>query len=212
MKKIAFLIVAISFCVNVSYAQTVLSDFRDNLQLGFKVGANLSNVYDAQGDAFEADAQYGMVIGGFLKIPIGSFLGIQPEVLFSQKGYQGSGKVLGLAYEYSRRTNFIDIPLLIAFKPIPFITLLGGPQYSYLLKQTDDFSSPLTSSQTIQEFKNEDINKNILCFIGGGDINLNKVVLSARMGWDITKNNGDGTSTVPRYKNVWYQATIGHVF
>lgn len=209
MKKIAFLFVAISFYINVSYAQ---DDSRVYFNMGFKIGTNLSNVYDAQGESFEADSRFGSVIGGFMRIPFGSFLGFQPEILFSQKGFQGTGKVLGLAYKYSRRTNYIDIPLMIAIKPSPNITIVGGPQYSYLLKQTDDFSTPFTSSETVEEFKNEDINKNILCFIGGGDINLKHLVLGGRVGWDITRNNGDGTSTIPRYKNVWYQATIGHVF
>jgi hypothetical protein len=37
-------------------------------------------------------------------------------------------------------------------------------------------------------------------------------VLSARSGWDVQRNNGDGTSSIPRYKNVWFQATIGYRF
>jgi hypothetical protein len=44
------------------------------------------------------------------------------------------------------------------------------------------------------------------------DFNLNQFVVSGRAGWDLQKNNGDGTSTNPRYKNVWYQATIGLKF
>ena len=54
--------------------------------------------------------------------------------------------------------------------------------------------------------------KSVLCFLGGIDINLDQFVLSARAGWDLQNNNGDGTSTNPRYKNVWYQATIGFKF
>jgi len=41
------------------------------------------------------------------------------------------------------------------------------------------------------------------------DINLNNIVIGARAGWDLFNNNGDGTSTTPRYKNVWAQATVG---
>jgi hypothetical protein len=33
-----------------------------------------------------------------------------------------------------------------------------------------------------------------------------------RGSWDLKNNNGDGTSTTPRYKNVWYQATVGYRF
>lgn len=207
MKKLIFIIAAISF-VNVSIAQE--ADSREKFQLGFKVGANLSNVYDSQGEEFEADALIGLAAGGFLKIPIGMYLGVQPEVLFSQKGYQGSGSVLGMKYEYSRRTNFIDVPLFLALKPTPNVTILAGPQYSYLMKQTDKFTSPIVDTETIQDFQNEKINKNIVSFVGGGDITIYNLVLGARAGWDITRNNGDGTSSTPRYKNAWYQATIGY--
>jgi len=45
--------------------------------------------------------------------------------------------------------------------------------------------------------------------VGGVDINLVNIVLGARVGLDMYNNNGDGTSTTPRYKNVWAQATVG---
>jgi hypothetical protein len=36
---------------------------------------------------------------------------------------------------------------------------------------------------------------------------MNNIVIGARAGWDLLNNKGDGTSTTPRYKNMWYQAT-----
>ena len=90
--------------------------------------------------------------------------------------------------------------------------MLAGPQFSYLLKQKDVFTSSSTSYNQEQEFKNDNVRKNILCFTGGIDVTLNNVVLGARAGWDVQNNNGDGTSTTPRYKNVWYQVTFGFIF
>jgi hypothetical protein len=78
-----------------------------------------------------------------------------------------------------------------------------------LLKQKDVFENPLTTVEQQNEFKNDNIRKNILGFIGGVDVNVGKVIIGARAGWDIQNNNGDGTSTNPRYKNAWTQATIG---
>jgi hypothetical protein len=115
---------------SMSFAQS--SDFGEKISIGVKVGANLSNVYDAQGDEFDADAKLGLAIGGFVQIPIGTFLGFHPEILFSQKGYTGSGSILGSDYNYIRTTNYIDVPLLMAFKATPQFTFLLGPQYSYL--------------------------------------------------------------------------------
>jgi hypothetical protein len=101
------------------------------------------------------------------------------------------------------------VPLLFALKPSPLITLLAGPQFSYLIKQRDVFEGSPVNTVVEEEFKNDNIRKNILCFAGGIDFNFNHILIGTRMGWDIQSNVGDGTSTTPRYKNVWLQATLG---
>lgn len=209
MKKLMLIVVSLTFMANYSIAQGNRTDFREKLQFGLKVGANYSNVYDSQGEAFNANSKFGLAAGAFLAIPITKYIGFQPEILFSQKGFQATGRILGSEYNFTRTTSYIDIPLLFSVKPSAIVTLLVGPQYSYLVHQKDVFVNAATSSQQEQEFKNDNIRKNILCFLGGADFNLNNIVLGARIGWDIQNNNGDGTVTTPRYKNVWYQATIG---
>lgn len=206
MKKITLMIAAATLMVCNSFAQ---KNYNEEISLGFKVGANYSNVYDSQGEEFTADSKFGWATGAFLSIPIGHFLGVQPEVLFSQKGYKGSGSVIGSEFNYTRTTNFIDVPLLLALKPSPQITLLAGPQFSYLIKESYVFESALVNIDRQEELKNDNIRKNILCFLGGIDFNLNNVVIGTRVGWDLQTNKGDGTSTTPRYKNMWYQATVG---
>ncbi len=193
-----------------SFAQD--NDFRERLTGGLKVGGNISNVYDTQGEDFQANAKLGFAGGAFISIPIGKYLGVQPEILISQKGFQGSGRLLGSPYDFSRTTTFVDVPLLFAFKPLSFFTIVLGPQYSYLVHQKDVFSSAINTSAQETEFNNDNIRKNILCGIGGVDFTVNHVVVGLRAGADFQKNNGSGNSTTPRYKNVWYQATIGFRF
>jgi len=210
MKKLFFLLIITVIFISSNQCQAQDGpDFRKQLMFGLKAGVNSSNVYDATGEAFIANQKYGFAGGAFLSIPIGKFLGIQPEVLYSQKGFQATGNFLGSPYNLTRTTSYIDVPLLIAIKPASFLTLLAGPQFSYLLTQKDVLTNSSTSSQQEQEFKNDNIRKNILCFLGGVDFNFNHLVLGARAGWDLANNNGDGTSTTPRYKNVWLQATVG---
>lgn len=212
MKNTILIIAAVFAIANVSHAQENETDFREELQFGIKIGANYSNVYDTQGEQFNADAKFGLATGGFIAIPIGKYLGFQPELLFSQKGFQGTGVILGSPYKFTRTTNYLDIPLFFSLKPSESFTILAGPQYSYLIKRSDTFANATTSYAQEQEFKNDNIRKNTLCFVIGADINLNHIVLGARAGWDVQNNIGDGTSTTPRYKNVWYQATIGFRF
>ncbi len=189
MKKI-FLLLSIITCVAITTNAQNRADLRSRLLFGFKVGTNISNVYDSQGENFRADAKAGLATGGFLAIPIGRYLGIQPEVLFSQKGFQATGRNQGNDYYLSRTTSYLDIPLFLTFKPLPIMTLLGGPQYSYLLKRRDVFSNQTLTVDQEQQFENDNIRKNTLCFVGGVDFNLRHMVLSARSGWEVQRNNG----------------------
>ncbi|MDZ4667486.1 MAG: porin family protein [bacterium] len=210
MKKtntVVFLLLLSTMAVN---AQENLMDKRDRFQVGVKVGGSYSNVYDTQGDEFKADAKFGVTGGAFVRIPLGTYIGAQIEGMVTQKGFKATGKILGSSYEFKRTTTFLEIPLLVALKPSEFITIVGGPQYSYLLKQRDEFTSSTLSFAQEQEFKNDNVRKNILGFIVGVDINLKNLVLGGRMGWDFQNNQGDGTSTTPRYKNVCTQITIGY--
>jgi len=188
------------------------SDYSNRPLFGIKAGVNLSNVYDTQGDEFQADAKIGLAVGVFVTLPFTKYIGLQPELLFSQKGYRGSGSVLGSDYSFTRSTNYIDVPILLTFRTGKYFTLLFGPQYSFLLSQNYTFKSSVVNISQDEQFENENLLKNTLCIVGGFDVNLNNIVVGARAGWDILNNKGDGTSTTPRYKNMWYQATIGYRF
>ncbi len=185
---------------------------RERMTVGLKIGANFSNVYNSQGQNFQADSKIGLALGGFVTIPLMQYIGIQPELIFSQKGFHATGSILGSKYDFTRTTNYLDIPIFFAFKPSPFLTLLVGPQYSYLLNQKDVFTNATTSIEQEKVFENDNIRRNMLCFVMGFDVNVNHLSLGARVGWDVQNNNGNGTSSTPRYKNEWVQFTLGYRF
>jgi len=225
MKKIMILMIIGTFLTTLTFAQNdnivvvqdddqqdEIQDLRDNLTFGIKGGLNVSNVYDSKDENFDTNAKLGWAAGVFLGIPLSTYVGIQPELLYSQRGFQGSGSLLGSDYEYKRTTNYLDVPIFLAIKPSPIVTLLAGPQFSFLMSSNNDFKNDIISGGLEQEFDNEDLRKNTLCLTGGIDLNLENLVLSGRAGWDLKENNEDGTSKTPRYKNVWLQATIGFRF
>lgn len=205
MKKLLLSMSIIGLALGSIYAQ----EARDKFSLGLKVGSNYSNVYDSQGEQFTADGKYGLAAGAFLSLPLGKVVGIQPEVIYSEKGFKATGAFLGSNYSATRKTTYIDVPILLAIKPISYLTILAGPQYSFLVKQDNNFTTTLASVDQQKIFDNDNIRKNTLGLTGGVDLNLSSFVISARAGYDVQNNNGDGTSTTPRYKNAWYQATIG---
>ncbi len=214
MKKILIIASLFSFTATIAVAQDSSNetDNREKFQFGLKAGLNYSNVYDEQGEEFEADAKFGFVGGLFMAIPIGKYLGVQPEILISQKGFRGHGVILGNPYSFNRTTTYIDVPLQFMLKPSEFFTILVGPQFSYLMNQRDVFTSSSNSYAQEQEFKQDNIRKNVFGVVGGFDINLRHITLGARAACDLQTNAGDGTSSTPRYKNVWLQGTVGYKF
>jgi hypothetical protein len=205
MKKTILIVAAM---LSITYSTTA----QNQVAFGLKVGTNYSNVYDSEGKDFKADPKFGLAAGAFLSIPLGQYIGLQPEILYSQKGFKATGTMLGSTYDMTRTTNYIDVPLFLAVKPIQSITFLAGPQFSFLMKQKDKFNGPTMNFEQEKEFDNDNLRKNTLCFIGGADINLDHTVIGLRAGWDLSNNNGNGTSSTPRYKNVWAQATLGYKF
>lgn len=207
MTKSTFLMVGLLSTLSL-FSQS--KDSRENFTFGAKAGINRANVWDEQGQDFRADAKTGFAAGVFLGLPLGAVVGFQPELMFSQKGFEGTGTLLGTGYSLKRTSTFLDVPLLLQIKPIGALTILAGPQYSYLIRQKDVYTLGSNSTEQLQEFNNDNVRKNILGFVVGADINIDHLVLSGRLAWDIINNNGDGTTTTPRYKNELLQITIGY--
>lgn len=211
MKKLIYNLTFILMAITIS-AQENTTDLRERFLIGLKAGLNYSNVYDAGSEDFNPEPIPGLAAGLFVAIPINRYFGIQPEALIAQRGFRATGRILGSSYSLTRTTTYLDFPLLFAIKPSEFITILAGPQFSYLLKKTDRFANGSTSIEQEKEFENNDLRKNTLCVTGGVDLTLKHIVLSARVGWDIQDNNASGSATTPHYKNMWYQGCIGYRF
>lgn len=196
-----------------SYGTTYPSlDRRNEFSFGIKVGANLSRMYDSESNDFVADPKVGYAAGVFATIPITTFLGIQPEVLWSQRGFIVRGSTILGDYHLSRTHNYVDVPLLVAIKPLPMMTILVGPQYSYLFNTTDTYTSASGTFEDQTDFENDNLLKNTMAMTGGLDLALDPVVIGLRAGWDMRKHDGDGTTTSIRYKNMWYQLSVGFQF
>ena len=209
MKKLFIATAFVLLSLNSLQAQDSKSRFWDGFKVGIKAGANFSNVYDTKGEEFTADGKLGFVGGAFLEIPITDYVGVRPEVLYSQKGFKASGRYLTAPYTFTRTTDNLDIPILLTIKPHEMFTVFAGPQFSFLMKQKDVFNSTLLTTEDQQQFSNDNYRKNLMSLTAGVGINMGPATLDLRANFDLQNNNGDGTSTTPRYKNAWYQATLG---
>jgi len=78
--------------------------------LGVKGGINVANIStDVEDFPDVIDSKTGFVGGAFVTLGLGSLFAVQPELLYSQKGFKASEGILSAQLG----TNYIEIPVLL---------------------------------------------------------------------------------------------------
>jgi len=123
---------------------TLVSAQKTGLDLGVKVGANLSQI---DGKYWENGYKANFLGGAFLGLQ-GPRFGVQIEGIFSQSTYvagegfnelykdffnQGKDSIKGGSFQ----VNYMSIPVLLNVKLLPFLKLQAGPQYSGIVNVKD---------------------------------------------------------------------------
>ncbi len=110
-------------------------------QVGFGItgGVNFANIGGADVTT-SPQSLTGFTGGIYLDLDIPFLLSIQPEVLYSMKGYKQSGTITILSTSYSMSAtanlNYLEIPVLIKYSfPVPVLkpSLFVGPSMGILL-------------------------------------------------------------------------------
>jgi len=120
MKNLLFSLAFLSTICSTAYAQ---------VEFGLKAGPMLSRTYissnnDMIGTGF-VDAKLSFLAGGFIRLPIGSQLGLQAELLYSRKG------------DESRDFGYVSIPLMLQYEFFPKLRAEAGVEVGYLLSIDD---------------------------------------------------------------------------
>ena len=211
MKSLLFTILIIGLATQNLLSQeqpeSTSREAKKKIVPGIRAGLVTSNVYDRHGENFVTDSKTGFSGGAYLALPLGSLLGVQPELIVLQKGFEGTGRIEGEQFYIDHTTTHVDIPLQVMIKPFKWFTFLIGPQYSFMIKDNTKYTYANTR-QTSFEAKT-DRNQHVGT-LTGIDLNINHVVVSFRSGWDLSKNSN--SSTVPTYRNRWIQWTLGYRF
>ena len=177
---------------------------------GIKGGANFSNIIKTGDEDFNTEFKTGFNAGIFVEIPIVSSFSIAPELMFSQKGYKTSGNsVLFGPNEYSVTTNFIELPILAKINATNKFSIVLGPQVSFLTATTEKFTQGSDSYKNTIREENDNLKKSLFGGVGGVNIGLTESLsLHGRYAIDFQKNNENGTSETPLYKNQVFQASL----
>ena len=189
-----------------SQAQSVKPRF------GITAGSNLTSIGQFQSGNvnYNSDYMFGFKGGVFADLPFTSTFGLMPQVLYNQKGGKVSETVGGTNGQIKVRTDYIDVPVLLAFKPSPEITLTAGPQMSFLLSQSTDISVNNAASPTITDTK--DFRKSIIGGNVGIGYNFNSMVsLNANYMFDFQPMANDNVNQ-SKARNQGFGLALGYSF
>jgi hypothetical protein len=104
-----------------------------------KVGINLANTaIDENNDYPGQKSLLGLTAGLGINFPLTSdaFLSVQPEILYSQKGWAAESSNAVAGYEGSYRLNYLEVPLLLKINfggETIRAYVNAGPSFGYLL-------------------------------------------------------------------------------
>ena len=212
MKKLLLSATFIAALTGASFAQSSDSKGGSNsLTFGIRGGGNLASIVNSDdAPSFDQQQKIGFHAGVYLTLPIAPVFAIQPEVLYSQKGYRADRSFLGSTYKYRVTTSYIDVPILAKITPVKSLGILVGPQISFLTNTKTKFDTPGPTFQTQVNNENDNLRNNILGGLVGLEYALSKnLTLGVRYALDFQKNDENGNSNTLRYRNQVASLTLG---
>ncbi|WP_316810654.1 porin family protein [Pedobacter heparinus] len=124
-------------------AQTTQTAANDQIRFGIKAGANLMKIgkYNFLDQEYSTDYKVGFQAGIYADLPLGGGFAFLPEATFTQKGFKLKETVGETTGEINSKLNYLDIPVLIGYRPSPEFTIFAGPQASFLLSQKTEIKA-----------------------------------------------------------------------
>lgn len=188
-KSLALLTVALAL-TTVSFAQ--------GFNAGIKGGAN---IFKVDGKTMKEEFKFGYSLGAFAEIYFSPKWGIQPEVLWSQTNFR-TGNQFSDVYEggindFEGKLNYLNIPVLLSFRPSKIISFQAGPQFGILLNE----------HESIFNNGKEAFKKGDFSMLGGAQLNLGALRAGAR--YAIGLNNINDIDDQDEWKSRGWQIYVG---
>lgn len=188
------------------------------IRLGVKAGSNLSNLSGNLANEDTYRNKYGF--HGGLMLNIGTkLLSLQPEVLYSQKGFKyDDGQVtrggVTMQYQGDRTYNYLDIPVLVKLR-VAGLYVEAGPQYGYLLNIKDNSSYSVnggTNTTFIATQSLDHVNRHEIGYAAGlGFESASGLVLGIRYNGSFTDfaDNTYSDPDISNARNSVFQLSLG---
>ena len=154
------------------------------------------------GRSFDGKQYPGFQAGVYGQLNFTSKWSLQPELNFSQTIGKTSDEFNGIYGGPSGQQvtlDYVDLPILVSFKPVPELSLLLGPQVGYLFAQTTGLLPPTTGAT--DAFQKVDFS-----IVFGAQWNLDKVAIGLRYQAGLNNISFRTTDTWRQYGVQFYVA------
>lgn len=101
-------------------------------KLGVKAGMNLSNGNFTETSTEDLKVLTSINGGVFSEVDFNEQLSLRAELLYSVKGWKGLNQNAA-GDEFKLNLHYLNLPILIGYKPISKLSLLAGPEFGYLI-------------------------------------------------------------------------------
>lgn len=194
-------------------AQQSQAAANDQIRFGIRAGANLMNMgkISIANQNYSTDSKVGFQAGVYADLPLGGGFAFLPEVMYSQKGGKVKETFAGNTAEFDSKVGYLDVPILIGFRPSPELTIFAGPQASFLLSQESSFK--VNGEQVGDSFTNKkDYKKSIAGGVVGVGYNITpNINLNGRYAMDFQKSFNDDVNQ-DKLKNKGFALSLGYTF
>jgi hypothetical protein len=180
---------------------------------------SLEKIVDLSNGYITPQARNGFYAGGFIEMPLGGKISIQPGVYYSQKGYTLKGSIaadkfdfLGVSAKAQLQSHYIDIPLLLKAEVAKGLQVYAGPQLSYLVKNNLKMDAGLLGFSLLNS--NTDVtqyfNRADIAITGGASYTFDNG-FSINAGYDHGLSRLDKNSNFKSY-NRTFKVGVGFTF
>lgn len=180
--------------------------------LGIKAGVNFAKLTGPDVDA-NWTTRTALVVGAFLTLKFNDVLGIQPEILYSQKGPKWDAPLNGVAFVGTVNLSYLDIPILVKFyiptgansRVHPHV--FAGPYFAFKMDAKLNYTwGGVSDERTLDTIKSTDLG-----YVAGAGIDFTvgkgKITLDVRYGASFSAIATDSSE-----KNQTISAMIGYSF
>ena len=176
-----------------SYAQK-------SMEWGLTAGGNYFKV---GGRSFDNTYNLSFSGGAYAEINYSKYFTLQPQILFNQVLCKTSEEFNQIYSNYGAVSDqlvsldYISVPILVAYKPIPILSILFGPQYSFAIAQTQNLVRTQTNAFSHSDF----------ALVFGGQLNLGKVKFGLR--YQEGLNNINAINSTDAWRTYGFQMYFG---